>query len=516
MGNADDSTDDGLSTVASGAALVFGGRVMKLLLLFGVQILMARVLGATSYGGIVLATMVAGVGTIVATAGLDAGMTRNVPHYEDDTTQVRGVVKGGVQLALVLGTAVTGVLLVVAPMLATHIFDDPSLTPLLRIGAISIPVLVLGTVTVSIAQGARDAKTHVVVRQLLGPFAEAVLVGSLVGFGAIGAMTGRVLASVVGTVAALILVRRALPFSIRGPTTPMRRELLLFSLPLMFSASMDFLVVQADTLLIGTLRTSAEVGIYNVAFQIRQVGMFFFYPITFLLPPVLTRLIKGEKRTEAKHTYQVATKWMVLSTTPIVAGMILFPDVVLNASFGSQYTTAAPALRILMVPIIVTTLLGANGAALVALGHNRINLYVNAGAAVLNVVLNLLLIPPFGIVGGALASATVFVIRDISYTAALYRWHGIHPFSGAMLKPFVLTLPLAAAGYLLFVEFVTVSLLSVLAAGLVALMIYAPLVVVAGAVEPADARVLVRFEESTGREFGRLRRLVRRLSVVVR
>jgi len=474
---------------------------------------MARILGTTDYGGFVLATMVAGVGALIAKAGLPAGLTRKVPYYEDDPEVARGVVKSGLQLGVLTGVVIGVIVFLMAPILAIRVFDDPSITLLLRVGAIGIPFGVLMWIGVSIAKGARDAKPHVVVRQILSPLSRMIFIGGLVlaGFEALGAITGSVLAKGVAMLAALFLVRRALPFSLFGPTVRKHRELLTFSLPLMFASSMGYIVSQADTILVGVFLTSSDVGIYNVAFNLQDVGRFFFYPITFLLPPVLTRLTKQDEWAEARRTYKTASKWLVLLTTPVFLLVFLFPEVVIGVTFGRQYVPGSMALWILMLPVMVTVLLSANGAALIALGHNRINLYVNAGVAVLNIVLNIILIPILGIVGAAAASAASFIARDVSYTILLYRWEGLQPFSSSMLRPYLITLCLAGAGYIAFVNIVQITFLSVLTIGIVFLILYAPLLIITGALDPEDEELLSLLEEQIGTEFELVRSVVTRL-----
>lgn len=502
----------GLETVASGATLTIAGRVVKLLLALGIHVVMARLLGTTAYGGVVLAQVFVGVGSLVAKLGLAQGLVRQIPHYEDETPKARGVVRAGLGLTAVTGAAFGLAVVLAAPTLARVVFDDPSLTFLLQLAGAAIPVTILTHVGVAIARGARDARAQVVVRQLLDPLVQFTLVGVLVaaGFGAVGAMAATVAAQTVSAAVALWLAFRALPFGLRGPSTPMTRELLGFGLPLLLASSMDFVVVHTDTFLLGALRTAGEVGVYNVVFQLRSVGLFFFYPITFLLPPVLTRLAASDEWAEARETYHVASKWLVLATTPVFLLLLLFPGPVIAVTFGADYRAGTTALRLLVLPVMVTSLLSANGSALVALGHNRSNLYVNGGAAVLNVALNVALIPRFGIVGAAAASAAAYVARDVVYTVLLYRWEGLQPFSVAMLRPYLGVLVVAAVGYAGFVSLLPVTPLTVTAVGSGFLLIYLPLLVVLGAVEPADERLLALFEERTGIGLDPLRVAVRR------
>lgn len=508
-----DAADAGLATVASGASLVFVGRVTKLVLLFATQLLMARILGSTDYGGVILATMLAALATTFATAGMEKGLLREVAIHEDDAVSGRGAVRSGLGIAVATGGVGGVVVFLAAPALAADVFGDPALTPLFRLGALSIPFRTVGAVAIAIARGSRDATPHVVVNQLLDPILTFVLVGSLVvaGFGAFGAIAGVVATSLLAAVAALWLGVRSLPFDLRGPSESMHRQVLLFSLPLMLAASMEFVIHHTDTFLIGAFMASADVGVYSIAYQLREVGRFFFYPATFLLPPVITRLAKRDETGSARRIYQLTTKWIVVATTPLLFGVFLFPAVVIRLAFGEEYVPGATALRILLASVMVSLLFGANALALVALGHNRVNLYVDAAAALANVALNLVLIPPFGIAGAAIASAAAFATRDVCYGVALYRWEGIHPASTAMVRPFAGAVLLAGGGYALFSVTLEPTPLTVAAAGVAFLVVYLPLVALVGVIEPEDRRLLDLLETRLGVDLDGVRALIARL-----
>lgn len=503
-----DGTDP-IETIAGGAGVIFSGRIVKLGLLFLVEIIMARVLGSTAYGSVVLATIVIGVGTRVASLGIPRGFIRMLPYYEDEPAKARSVLQAGIAAAFVGGIAIGGLVFAFAPVLASQLFSDPDLIPLLRIAAVGIPLGVMTSVGLSIARAGRTAKPRVVVNHFVNPISQAALVGILVliGYGAFGAMAGRVLAKFLAAVIAFYLAYRALRFSLQGSTEPMARELITFSLPLMFATGVDFLISNTDTFLIGTFLASSAVGIYNVAFQLRRAALFFYHPFTFLLSPVFSRIDATTDLHDAHHIYQVITKWIVLLTIPIFLAIFFFPRIAISLSFGSQYFPGATALRVLAIPMMVTVFLGANEKALIALGHNRISLYVNLAVATINIVLNVLLIPRIGIVGAAIASAAAFLVRDIVFTTALYRWENLHPFSKAMVYPFLGGIALALIGYPLVVRIVGVSVISVIAAGLLFLIIYVPLSIRLGALESEDSQLLSLIENRLDREIPYLRRV---------
>lgn len=502
--------NDPLNTIAGGGGVIFGGRIVKLGLLFLIEIFMARVLGATGYGSVVLATIAIVVGTRIANLGVPRGLSRKLPYYEDTPPKARGVLRAGVAFTFLGGALAGAIVFLMAPYLANGVFDNPKLAPLFRIAAVGIPFSVTTVFGLSTAKSGRTAKPRVIVNHFVNPIAQTVFIGMFVlaGFRVSGAVAGRVLAKFVAATVALYLAYRSLRFVLRGPTVPMYRELFLFSIPLMFASGVDFLIANTDTFLVGAFLTSSAVGIYNVAFQLRTAGLFFYHPLTYLLPPVLSKMDANDDLEEAHRVYQVVTKWITFITTPVFLAVVFFPRIAILLSFGSQYVEGALPLRILAFPIMVTTFLGANEKALIALGYNRISLYVNLVVATLNIALNVILIPQTGIVGAALASGVAFIFRDLTFTVALYRWEGVHPFSRSMVRPFFGGITLALLGYPLLVKTVGISVGTVVAAGLLYLAVYAPLSVLLGAIEPEDRLMLELVERHLDKEIPYIRRIV--------
>src|SRR4030067_3099292 len=101
----------------------------------------------------------------------------------------------------------------------------------------------------------------------------------------------------------------------------------------------------------------------------------------------------------------VLTKWNLAVTLPFFLVIFLFSESVLNAIFGSSYVQAGYALRILAIGAFIPVILGPNAATLVVIGRTKLNMIDDLIGAVMNISLNLLLIPTMGIIGAAIASA---------------------------------------------------------------------------------------------------------------
>lgn len=510
--SSNDATTSALSTIAKGGVWVFGGRIVKVVVKFSVQLAIARILGTALFGGVVIAQMINGVGSMIANLGLPEGVARNLSYYEDEPEKARGVLRAGYGISFVSSTTIAIVLIIHAPVVATQIFNDTTLTPLIRLIAIGLPITTIGGITQSAVKGARDPRLHVLVNQLLNPITQTVFVGAFLfaGFKAVGAVAGQVLSGVLGAIVAIWLGLRLLPISLRGPTESMHREMVEFSLPLMFTSGVWFLIGNVDTFLIGAFLSSSSVGVYNAAFSLQEIGFYLFYPITFLVQPTLSRLISNDKQREVARTYQVVAKWLTFAAFPLFFVTFLFPNQIIMLTFGQAYTSAATALRILIVVPMFLAIAGPTGGMLVAFGHTKTNFYINATATITNVIANVTLIPLVGIEGAAMASVGSYLIRDILFLVVLYRWYDIHPLSRPMIKPVSIAFLAVPVGLYLFEYAIDPSLPAAAAWAVVTAVVYPLLILRAGGVESADIEVLEQFNRSSSTDLTPVRNFLRR------
>ncbi|WP_290813158.1 flippase, partial [Halovivax sp.] len=352
---------DAVETIVSGGALVFASKVLALPLGFLTQFVMARWLLADDYGSVVLAIAVVTVAIMVAKLGMDDGMMRKVPEFEDRRGELRGIVRAGIRIGTVSGLAVAVALFVFAPTIAEGVFDDPALTPLLRIGAAAVPFMVLGKIFVYVARGLRAAGPYAYVYQLLRMSGRFVFIAALVlgGFGAVGAMVGQTLALIITGIVGVAAAIRLLPGWNGADPVRMDRHLLAFSLPLIAMQGMDFLIVTTDTFVIGYFLPSDQVGIYNISFQLRNGLITVLVACGFLLPPILTRLQVDGSLAELRTVYAVVTKWVVFLTLPPFLVLVVFPEPILGGLFGAEYAAGAATLQILAIGALAAATMGA-------------------------------------------------------------------------------------------------------------------------------------------------------------
>lgn len=488
-----EESESPLTTVIAGGILVSMGKFVALLLSFFTQIVMARLLTQAAYGRVVLTLAIVNFLGIIALLGVDDGVMRQYPQYEDNPTKARGIIRASFGISLVSGFVAGISLFLAAPMIATLAFNDTSLEILIRIAAVSVPFITVRSVAVALARGARDARTHTYVDQLAEPILRFLLIAGLIfsGFGAVGAVSGQATAYVVSGILALLLLRRILPW-FNQPSVSMYRTVLAFSLPLVAVEGMNAFVSQMDIYILGYFRPSSTVGVYNIALQLSNL----FYPLlislSFLLPPVLTRLHKQGEGEEMRQIYQLITKWIVIFGIPLLVLFIFAPELVISSLFGVDYTEGVTPLRILAIANFVAICTGPITVSLIGLGENRLVFYIMLYQTVVNILLDIILIPTYGATGAALATAFAVVTNNTIGVAALYFRFGVHPVAHATLRSII------AVGMITAVVFGVVFTAGLPYMTVVPIVgVFYPLIAIRLAVEPADEEILRLIEKKT-------------------
>lgn len=179
------------------------------------------------------------------------------------------------------------------------------------------------------------------------------------------------------------------------------RTLLAPALPIAAVHGLAAINANMDQLMLGLIRSEAEVGWYAAAYRLLLAALI---PSQILQQAFLPSLSKASGDPEAMRAQgrMFAASLFAFGLPIGAAGVVLAPDLI--ALFGASYAPAAPALAILMVHLILMYVDLALGNPLVAWDRQRFYMYAFIGGAAANVVLNLALIPRYGVEGAAFAT----------------------------------------------------------------------------------------------------------------
>ncbi len=416
--------------LAGSVVLKVGSAVFALV----TSLLLARLLGSGGYGAYAFAVAWATLIGVPALLGMDRLVVRSVAAYaaRDEWGLARGMVRRANEWVLVAavllasGGALVG-WFVLQGVVRTTFLTGMLLVPILALGKVRMATL-QGLHRVVIGQMPELLLVHLVLLALL---AVAQLAGVL---SAPLAMQAHVVAACVALVAGMVLLTRYRPSVLRTATPAYEnRPWLRAAVPLTLLSGIMIINGRTDVVMVGWLAGISEAGTYDVASKLSDTVAFLLTALNQAAAPAFARLHALGQREELQNLVVRKSRLILAGTLPFAVGLLVFAQPVLSI-FGPDYSGGRLALSILVVGQIVNVAAGPVGLLLVMSGHERLVAVGFGAGAIANLLLNLLLIPIWGLAGAAVATAGSMVIWNTILIVFVVRKLGIRPWTRSGAK----------------------------------------------------------------------------------
>lgn len=395
--------------VAQGTQAVLQGTLVLLL---------TRVfLDPDEYGLLFLALSVFGVALLFSNLGLAKSAGRYIAEYrERDPTQIPHVLESALKYNLLAIAAVATSFVLFGDSLA-GLLGEPALVPFLAVGAGYIAVRSLSTFLSLTFQGFARITWSAAVGIVAHVSLFLAVVGFLLlGFGALGALYGYVVAFTMATVVGgLLLYSKCYAAYERAgaPEPDLSRRLLEYAAPLTVTQGANTIDSRTDIILVGYFMTPAAVGFYTLGKQITDFLIVPAASIGFSIAPTYGEQKAGDELARAAALYETAFEYTLALYVPATIGLFLIADPLVRLVFGPSYLGTVPVLQVLSLFVLVRAIDKITNDALDYLGRARARASAKGGLAFANVGLNVLLIPLWGIVGAAVATVLTYVVLVI-------------------------------------------------------------------------------------------------------
>lgn len=387
---------------------LFGSGVMRVAsaaLTFLGSIVLARALGPAFYGDYVLIFSMITLAYFLSTAGLPNLVLREISHYS--ASNRHDLTKGMLVSAIVMFIVLLGLcagLSGVAQLIGVEFGE--------AMGPLAWATVLLWGLAI-LLENATRGRGHTTIGQvgelLLRPGGIVVLlliVQLMVGAGAVTVdMAVQVLfaATALSASFALVAFIRVQGVALRvkaayQPAAWLRGGIYNSGVSVLIKSSFPL-----SFLMLGALASAEDLGIYRVAYQLAMAAGIGLLAAKAVMAPRFARSLTPDAQEDMGQVRWDAIKSCLIFSLPLCAILLTVPELILSFLFGSEFTEAAAAARILALTIIINSLFGPIDVELQVRRADR-SLLV---AAVLRVALYLglvaVLITPFGITGVALA-----------------------------------------------------------------------------------------------------------------
>lgn len=426
--------------VAWGASITFLGHLAGRGLGFLLTLLLTRWLGASGFGLFVLALAIFQVVSLLADMGLRYGALRFVALAEgrNDPGESRRVVSTVVPYSVAASLVGMVILGASSPLLADW-FRQPAFWWLIPVMALSLPFATVGTVVKSVLQAFKRLEAVAILQHVIDPLVRIGVFVSLAAFGwGVGAAAAsHVAAAICVFGGALAWLRTRVPSGWERSSSIKRMEILAFSAPLGLAHVAGLTMQWADSLFLGYFTTPRAVGIYGAASRMAALAGMTLYAASMSFAPQANELYGRGDLEGIRHLYRQVTRWLIMLNLPILVLMVTFASWLLGL-FGFEFRAGWPVLLILAFATFIMVATGPAGDVALMAGRSKIVLMVGVLLTVLNIGLQWGLVPRWGILGAAVATALTIAISNGTNVLLGWWFLTLQPYSVKLVRPFVI------------------------------------------------------------------------------
>ena len=388
----------------------FGSQLISVLSGAILTVVLANTLSTDKYGLLFLSFSIFGVVKLFSRFGIDRATARYITKYkEKKTSQIPHILKFGFLLNIV-SISLSCIVLLVFHLAIVDLLSEPRLSTFLLFGILFIFFSTLAKFTRSSFQGFEDIKAAALVRVIDRVVRLLVVIFLVIlGYGALGALFGYIFASALTAITGLIYVYKKYYFTPEIAALPdLRKKIAKYTLPLTATSSANIIDKRVDTILVGFFLDPTAVAFYTLG---KQVVSFIEAPMSalgFTLSPTFeAEKAKGNLKTAAR-IYEQALVSGLQFYIPAAAGLALIAEPMVRLVFGGKYSGAVPVIQIMGVYAIALSVAILTSNSLDFLGRARARAKLKISTSILNAILNILLIPSFGVEGAAIATVLTF------------------------------------------------------------------------------------------------------------
>jgi len=443
-----------------GSSLFLAGRFLSMGINFSAQMLMIRYLATAEYGALAYALAVVAFFQPFATLGLHEAVSRFVPIYQENREFPKML---GTILLSICTVFLAGLVIIAAvwsgPALLTHFMTHEKLPRyLLSILIMVVPLDAADELFNSLFASFAGTRAIFFRKYILGPSLKLGAVLLLVGLKStvVFVAYGYLFASAAGiAIYSWMLVRllqeQQLLQQLRSsPLKIPAREILAFVLPGLSSSLVTVAIHSVNIFILGYLHTMTEVAYYRAVVPVAQLNSVVMASFTLLYMPVAARLFAKSDYHGINKLYWQTAAWMSVMSFPVFALTFSFAQPLTESLYGARYARSGRILALLALGSYTNVAFGFNLQTLKVLGRMRYIILVSLVAALVDVALNLLLVPGHGALGAAIGTTATLIIYNLLMQVGLLSTSNFSAFDRRFL-PVYLSIALSAGG-LFFVQ----------------------------------------------------------------
>jgi len=389
------------------AAFFFAYQFVGAVFTAGLTIFLVRKLGSESYGVFALATGIGAIVVILSDLGISQATSRFLAESADDSAVVRHIVRDALVLKATVALVVSGLLAALAGPIADA-YGVGELAGALRIVAIAVlgqSLMFLGLSYFEATGRNEGALLLGSAESLTETAASVVLV--LLGGGLTGAVAGRAAGyAVAGGLAVVLVLRLTRAHGAGAKRERHTRKIVSYALPLSVIDGVMTLFTRLDVLLTGAYLGVGSAGIFEAPLRLAMPLQYVGNAIASGFAP---RLAGGGSR-EAAAAFEVGLRWLLIFQAFATMTILVWATPIIALTLGPEFEESADVLRALAPYVFLSGLGTLMALSVNYIGEARRRLPIAVASLLVNVIVDVILIPRIGVIAGAIGSGLAMAI----------------------------------------------------------------------------------------------------------
>ena len=496
----EETVNKGLKLIAKSSVIIFIGVFLAKIFVYIYRVIIARHYGPEIYGLFALSIMVIGWFRTVFGLGIKQGLLRHISLFrgKKEKEKIQHLLRISF-FVLICTSILAGILLFFfSELIALEIFSNPNLVIFLKIFSVVIPLAVLGEALLSVLKAYEKIGWFSFIANILGNFVKLIILILLILLGInstsipisylIGAFSMFIVAYFVYKIT-LSEISNSDKKIINPKSKKEFKEMFSYAWPLVFYGVVAVIFYGVDSFMIGIFKPIEHVGFYNAAVPI---AMLLSLPLPLFVQiffPLVTKEYSKGHMEAVKQLSQQVGKWIFMLVIPFFILLMIFPGVFINILFGSEYLVAENALRFLSIGVLFLTLFTISQELLSMKGKSKLLLGDMIFAGIINVLLNFLLVPRYGITGAGFATMLSLIFLNVLFLVQAYKHLSILPLRKKMFRITLITI-FSTILLLIIKSFVETNLLSLIFCGFFFIAVYTLLILTTNCLDKNDLNIL--------------------------
>ena len=434
------NSDLHLKELLKGSGISFAFKILGMGFGYIFTILLTRNYGAKVMGIYALSLVVLQVGTIIGRLGMDTTVLRFVAEYNSQNKKdmINEIYKKIIKLITPISFAISVAVFFLSPYIAHYFFHKDYLSNYFRIIAIGIVPYVLFIINSESLRGLKKIKEYAFLQNMGVSFVASILLGLSLFIikNDYIPVTIYIISLFLMSLLSFFLWFKKFNFINFSSNTKLfetqtlslnpnnlslgnnphiipYKNILSISTPMLISGSLGVFLGLIDITILGIFKTSSAVGIYSVVVKLSSVVILSLVTINTIAAPKYAEFwSKGDKQGLLKIARQ-STKIIFWISSPILLAIIIFPNYILGF-FGQGFRTGEMALIMMVFGQFINAISGSVGYILEMTGFQIFTQNIMIASVIINIILNLLLVPKFSINGAAFASMITLVFWNLT------------------------------------------------------------------------------------------------------